>query len=185
MFWLTPQGVPQPDATIASSLLVDDNAAPGTPRERRKSEIIQSHAAKAGKDVGKKTLLLKIGRASNVQRRMNEWTKQCGYDLSLLRFYPYLSASSTKGPSPLPSPRRASSPTKSKSSLSPQSPTKVPHAHKVERLIHLELADKRVKKGCDACGKEHREWFEVDGTRDGLKNVDGVVRRWVGWAEGK
>jgi len=50
-------------------------------------------------------------------------------------------------------------------------------------LIHLELADKRVKRGCSTCGKEHREWFEVEGTRDGVKGVDEVVRRWVKWGE--
>ena len=54
----------------------------------------------------------------------------------------------------------------------------------MERLIHLELADQRVKKNCEACGKEHREWFEVAGTREGVKAVDEVVRRWVVWAEG-
>lgn len=59
----------------------------------------------------------------------------------------------------------------------------MPHAHKVERLIHIELAERRVKRSCQACGKEHREWFEVDGTREGVRGVDEVVRRWVGWAE--
>ena len=132
-----------------------------------------------------KTVLLKIGRASNVQRRMNEWTRQCGYDLSLVRFYPYLPSPT----SPLPSPSRAShSRSTEDSSQAPGgaiAPHKVPHAHKVERLIHLELAEQRVKKNCEACGKEHREWFEVAGTREGVKAVDEVVRRWVGWAEGK
>jgi len=32
-------------------------------------------------------------------------------------------------------------------------------------------------------GKEHREWFEVKASREGVRGVDGVVRRWVGWAE--
>ena len=107
---------------------------------------------------------------------MNEWTKQCNYNLSLLRFYPY-HPSSANPPSPLPSPnnRRLSS--------FVGAPHKVPHAHKVERLIHLELGEKRVKRECATCGKEHREWFEVEGTREGVRAVDEVVRRWVGWAE--
>ncbi|KAL8881603.1 MAG: hypothetical protein Q9192_007763, partial [Flavoplaca navasiana] len=63
-------------------------------------------------------------------------------------------------------------------------PRKVPHAHKVERLIHIELADKRVKRNCETCRKEHREWFEVKGDREGVKAVDEVVRRWVRWGEG-
>lgn len=56
--------------------------------------------------------------------------------------------------------------------------------HRVERLIHIELASKRVLKKCEACGKEHREWFEVEATREGVRGVDEVVRRWVGWGEG-
>jgi hypothetical protein len=62
---------------------------------------------------------------------------------------------------------------------------KVPHVHRVERLIHLELSDKRaVKDACANCGVVHREWFEVEATRDGVKGVDEVIRRWCGWAEG-
>ena len=98
---------------------------------------------------------------------MNEWTRQCGYEVSLLRFYPYFATntepSSPNGPS------------------LPSTPQKIAHAHKVERLIHLELAEMRVKRGCENCRKEHREWFEVEGSREGLRSVDGVVRRWVEW----
>jgi hypothetical protein len=38
-------------------------------------------------------------------------------------------------------------------------------------------------KKCDACGKDHREWFEVEASKKGVKAVDEVVRRWVDWAE--
>ena len=55
---------------------------------------------------------------------------------------------------------------------------------RVERLIQLELAEKRVKRVCAGCAKEHREWFEVEATREGLRAVDEVVRRWVGWGAG-
>lgn len=67
-------------------------------------------------------------------------------------------------------------------------PRKVPHSHKVERLIHIELAGLgiRVKddEKCAACGREHREWFRVEASRKGVADVDEVVRRWVGWDEG-
>lgn len=55
----------------------------------------------------------------------------------------------------------------------------------MERLIHIELNGKRaVGSGkCRVCGREHREWFEVEASRDGVKAVDEVVRRWVGWGE--
>ncbi len=59
------------------------------------------------------------------------------------------------------------------------------NAHKVERLIHIELNGKKASENgkCSACGKEHREWFEVEASRDGVKAVDEIIRRWVDWAE--
>jgi hypothetical protein len=114
----------------------------------------------------KKKILLKIGRATNVQRRLNEWNRQCGYDLSLVRYYPYV-----------PSGRPA------------VTPRKMPHSHKVERLIHIELAGLglRVADGekCAACGREHREWFQVEASRKGVAEVDEVIRRWVEWNAGE
>jgi hypothetical protein len=55
----------------------------------------------------------------------------------------------------------------------------------VERLIHIELNGKRAQGSgkCTVCGREHREWFEVDASKDGVKAVDEVVRRWVDWGE--
>lgn len=181
IFWLTPNNTPSPDTTAVSSLLADPSN-PG-PRGRRPSDI----PAPTNTGDGASKILLKIGRASNVQRRMNEWTRQCGYALTLVRYYPYVpTSSSSPAPSPSHSPRSPSSP--SPAQPPPPSSTagavrKVPHAHKVERLIHLELADRRVKRGCTACGREHREWFEVEGVREGVRGVDEVVRRWVGWGE--
>lgn len=205
IFWLTPSGNSPPDPSAATSFFADDAAASPSHGHRRQSAST-APAAPAADGKGE-TILLKIGRASNVQRRMNQWTRQCGHDLSLVRFYPYFSTSSIQqqAPSPLPSPNRrphshtrprASLPLSHPSSPSPSSatsslrdqqpqPQRVPHAHKVERLIHIELADRRVRRDCEACGKEHREWFEIDGTRAGVRDVDAVVRRWVRWSEGK
>lgn len=193
IFWLTPNDTPSPDTTAVSSLLADPSK-PG-PRCRRASDIPASSSAGGAKA----KILLKIGRASNVQRRMNEWTRQCGYALTLVRYYPYIPTSTSPAPSPLPSPSHRSPPHSSPNHPPPRSPKpplprsspgqgqstvhKVPHAHKIERLIHLELGEKRVRRGCKACGREHREWFEVEGTREGVRGVDEVVRRWVGWGE--
>lgn len=171
MFWLTDGGAPTPDTQATSSLLGD--TTPPTPSERRRSDIVQAHASSSQGIVSgatPATILLKIGRASNIQRRMNEWTRQCGYKLSLIRFYPHVS-SSFPGSSPSSPP------------ASPNGPAKVPYAHKVERLIHLELADQRVKRNCESCSKEHREWFEVESSRQGLKKVDDVIRRWTNWGQ--
>ena len=121
-------------------------------------------------------MLLKIGRAANVQRRMNEWSRQCGYEVEVLRFYPYVPyVSSPSSSSPGSSPGRAA-------------PRLTPHVKRVERLIHLELAGMGLKADrgkCEVCGREHREWFEVEGSRRGVGRVDEVIRRWVEWDEGR
>lgn len=67
----------------------------------------------------------------------------------------------------------------------PRTPRKVPNANRIERLIHIELASKRAQDSgkCAACGREHREWFEVDASREGVKEIDEVIRRWVDWGE--
>ena len=170
MFWLTDGAANAPDSGTASSLLAD--TGPSTPSRRHGSDLLQTYAAHSGESPisKRKTILLKIGRASNIQRRMNEWTRQCGYNLSLIRFYPYMPTSHSR-------------PITSTAPASPSSPQKVLHAHKVERLIHLELAEQKFKRNCESCGKGHREWFEVDSSREGVTKVDEVVKRWVGWGQ--
>ena len=163
MFWLTPENLSSAPTETAPSLL----APPSRPQpgHRRTSDVINAFAATTP---NKKTILLKIGRAQNVQRRLNQWTRQCGYNLSLIRYYPYHNSPSTTSVNQVP-----------------HTPRKVPNAHKVERLIHIELNAKRSQHDgkCGVCGKEHREWFEVEASRDGVKAVDEIVRRWVDWGE--
>ncbi|KAI0884171.1 DUF1766-domain-containing protein [Annulohypoxylon maeteangense] len=164
IFWLTPESAPAaPPAETAESLL-----APPRPggRQRRTSDVLETFAVKENKTgSSSKKVLLKIGRASNVQRRLNEWTRQCGYNLSLIRYYPHISSSQ------------------------PSTPRKMPHSHKVERLIHLELAGAGLrvsdKANCDVCGKAHREWFEIDASKKGIAMVDETVKRWSDWDEAK
>ncbi|KAL4890371.1 DUF1766-domain-containing protein [Aspergillus ambiguus] len=166
IFWVTPATSSRsgpPSFEVASSLLPD--SSPG--RNRRTSDALQT-----ARDINALTpqptchspgaIRLKIGRTSNVQRRMNEWTRQCSHDLTLIRYYPYTPSASDSMPG-----------------------RKVPHVHRVERLIHLELGDIRIRDlgRCDECGKEHREWFEVAAERSALKRVDDCIRRWVQWAE--
>lgn len=178
IFWLTDTNI-TPSEDAAASLL-----APPTPRRNRRPSDVMSEYSHTDAQA-KNTIKLKIGRANNVHRRMNEWTRQCGYNLSLVRFYPYVPSTN---PSPAASPVRKpglypdlSRPAAER--LVSDQVRKVQHAHRVERLIHLELAGCRVKKDCQACGKEHREWFEIDATETGVKGVDEVIRRWVRWAE--
>lgn len=190
IFWLTPDASGPAPSSAASTLL----APPSRPDQgRRTSDVLRQYSIKhpAGSRAGAsrqrpgeksapETIFLKIGRANNVHRRMNEWTRQCGYSLSLVRYYPYVPST----PSPTPSPQNSPAASRQSSSRRvSEGVRKVPHAHRVERLIHLELGDQRVMKNCDACGKTHKEWFEVEASREGVKKVDEVVKRWVEWAE--
>ncbi|EPE08616.1 importin 13 [Ophiostoma piceae UAMH 11346] len=175
MFWVTPGSSSQsagtkPPAEAARALL----SPPRPSGQRRPSDVVASFAeqqTKSRKGGARKTLLLKIGRANNVHRRLNEWTRQCGDDLTLIRYYPYVASGSSPGASPMR-----------------DEPRKIPHSHKVERLVHLELAGAglRAKPGSEkcGCGREHREWFEVDATRAAVAAVDEVIRRWSDWDEG-
>lgn len=152
MFWITADPNP-PVSKVVDSLLDGDMSS--------------SPMRSPGKD-GQKTIMVKIGRATNVHRRLSSWSKQCGYNLSLLRFYPHVSRT---GPA-------------SRGTPDEQGIRKVPFSHRVERLIHIELAGRRIKQGkCNNCGREHREWFAIDATRSGVQSTDAIIRRWVQWAE--
>ena len=169
IFWLTPDSdSSKPDDETASSLMDDDPIVP-TDRSRQTSEALQRYASQRRPShtlssaphspQSKRTIMLKIGRAANVHRRLNQWTKQCNQNITLIRYYPYTPSSTVP-------------------------PRHMPHVHRVERLIHIEMAEKRVQQGlCAECGREHREWFEVEASRNGLRAVDECVKRWVGWGE--
>lgn len=192
IFWLTPQSMDGPAQSTARSLLSPPSARANS---RRISDVMtefsfdgdQERSRGGRAERGKKTIMLKIGRANNVTRRMNEWQRQCGYALNLVRWYPYVS--STPSPSPANTPRKGSNagtPDRSRPASSrgdSGNVRKVPFVKRVERLIHLELAEQQVKKQCETCGKEHREWFEVKASEQGVRNVDACVKRWVDWAE--
>ncbi|CAP99224.1 Pc22g19360 [Penicillium rubens Wisconsin 54-1255] len=197
MFWVTP-----PTATtnrsaesavprdIASSLLPNTPKSSNHLRPRTQPRSV-SEAIRAAQDLNALTsnptstkpgtLRLKIGRTSNVHRRLAEWSKQCSYDLTLIRYYPYTPSSSASSPARVP-PSHSRNRAPSASSVPGR---KVPHVHRVERLIHLELAAQRVRDlgQCPECGKEHREWFEVEAEKESLRRVDECIRRWVSWAE--
>ena len=179
IFWLTPASEDsKPDDDLASTILDGDldyqddfrasqssNRHQGTTAKSR-ARALDRYARVKKRDREPPKILLKIGRAQNVHRRMTQWTKQCNQNITLVRYYPHYASAAAD-------PRSASG-------------VKVPHVNRVERLVHLELRGMGMGKEaekCSDCGKEHREWFEVPGTRDGLRGVDSVVRRWVQWAE--
>jgi hypothetical protein len=188
IFWLTPQSKSAPAEETARSLLSPPDARPHY--HRRVSDVMTEFSFTGEEEAskGKQTIMLKIGRANNVTRRMNEWQRQCGYALNLVRWYPYIPSPGTPSPNPSPARDHGSSlyPDLSRPPASQRQSDvvrKVPYVKRVERLIHLELQEQRVKRECEACGKEHREWFEVEASQAGVKAVDDCVKRWVGWAE--
>ncbi|EPS38389.1 hypothetical protein H072_7895 [Dactylellina haptotyla CBS 200.50] len=147
----------------------DDEAISPTANRRSRGSSLSA----SGRE---KRVLLKIGRAQNVQRRLHQWSQQCGYNLQLLRYYPYVPL----GNNGVPSGNAAATMGNGKPAQ------KVPFSHRVERLIHLELRDDYYNKPhvCETCQRVHKEWFAVPGNREGVKRVDEVIKRWCRWAEG-
>ncbi|KAJ6263993.1 hypothetical protein Dda_0132 [Drechslerella dactyloides] len=132
-----------------------------------------------------KRVLLKIGRAQNVQRRLHQWSQQCGYNLQLLRFYPHVPIVDPASPM-TSNPGAAGGRKDSAAEISSTPGQKVAFAHRVERLIHLELRDEYYNKPhvCGKCQRVHKEWFAVPGNREGVRRVDEVIKRWCKWADG-
>lgn len=88
---------------------------------------------------------VKIGRSSDVERRLADWKKQCGYQVE----------EHVDGSRP------------------EYTPVKIPHTHRVESLIHAELKDKRRHEPrCKGCGISHHEWFEVPSPNHALRVVE-------------
>ncbi|KAL2118046.1 hypothetical protein VTJ04DRAFT_7706 [Mycothermus thermophilus] len=178
IFWLTPESESTtPPREAARSLLSPLGGSSSSGTAQRLSDALATFARVAGEDRDgkggdgkKKTILLKIGRATNVQRRLNEWQRQCGYNLSLVRYYPYVPSSGRPA-----------------SGNGTVVPRKMPHSHKVERLVHLELTGRGLRvmerEKCEACGREHKEWFQVEATREAVREVDRVIKRWSDWDE--
>lgn len=198
MYWLTDSTKPTPSADTAASLL----SPPTQRRQRQLSDVMSKYSFRVDRPASAsasasasatatatataaskstQTVLLKIGRTTNVHRRMNQWQKQCGYTLSLLRYYPYTPSSSPQ-PSFATSPGRPTSAGQRRTS--DQKVLKVRHATRVERLVHLELAQySLIKEKCSGCNQTHREWFAIEATGNGVNAVDEVIKRWVQWVE--
>ncbi|EGE04572.1 hypothetical protein TEQG_03443 [Trichophyton equinum CBS 127.97] len=168
IYCVTPRDS-QPQADETASLIpscTDRHEA----RRRRTSDIMSSAGIAptsritrhdpAGRRIAN-TITLKIGRAVNVCRRL---TQQCSHNLTLIRYYPYHPSSGA---------------------ASLDLPQKAPNVHRLERLVHLELADIRVKPGqpCEECGRKHQEYFEVEASKEQLRRVDECVRRWVEYSQ--
>jgi hypothetical protein len=161
IFWQTDVQQTDDEASAVATIISAPKLDRGVQRQetilQRRFFQTSSNARLSGTE--KRTIFLKIGRAANVHQRLNQWKKQCEYEISLLRSYPYDA--------------RVRAIMK-----------QVPNVVKVERLIHLhlEMLGQRVSKQCK-CGTEHKEWFEIGATAQAVREVDEIVRRWVRWSE--
>lgn len=213
--WVTPTSAVRPTRDAANSLLLgpetttapagSDNHSRRHGRDARGNHpsrvsdvvrAVQPTGPRSGSSNSPRyaaagtTIMLKIGRSSNVNRRMSQWTRQCAHNLTLVRVYPY--------PQPQSPPARMrrgwrsdacvgcnvhSQPDDDGGNAPAHIPAStVPYTHKVERLIHLELAMDRVHMAaCEHCGRRHQEWFEVRADSTEMLRVDECIRRWLRW----
>jgi hypothetical protein len=94
---------------------------------------------------------VKIGKTSgeSTERRLKEWRESCGHALEEY--------------------------TRGETGLALQ----LPHAHRVERLVHTELKDYRIREDrCEnmKCGRAHIEWFYVP-----QDHALRVIEKWSSW----
>ncbi|KAJ3035158.1 hypothetical protein HDV00_004280 [Rhizophlyctis rosea] len=120
------------------------------------------------------TKFYKIGRATNVYRRLTQWSTQCNYTPHLLDLFPTPSPPPT---SPYPF------------AHTPPPPKRCPYTHRAERLIHIELGE-RYGAGPVVCWKGCREaHYELfccggggdGGEKGGWEEMRRVIEKWVGF----
>jgi hypothetical protein len=159
MFWET--SIPTSQNEISSASLVARGLATARDMALFERRAKLEYSNNASPSAPPRSVFLKIGKASNVRRRLSQWRNQCRYNIALLRYYP-----------------------QEKNQINPGESIKF--MGKVEKLVHLhlEMLGLRVNRQC-RCGTEHREWFEVMATESGIREVDGVIGKWVGWCRGK
>ncbi|XWX01422.1 hypothetical protein V2A60_009450 [Cordyceps javanica] len=103
--------------------------------------------------------LVKIGfTTDDVAKRLEKWKKDCHREPAAL--YPAAAAAAA-----------AAAATRS---------TAIPHAHRVERLVHAELMEHRVRLYCERCEKQHVEWFETS-----VERAVAVIEKWSRWIQGR
>jgi len=128
-----------------------------------------------------KYTLYKVGRSTNVHRRLYQWAKQCGYTPEFIELFPKDILSSQE--IILIDREESSSLNFDKSEFFGSDP-KCKYTHRAERLIHIELGArfKADIEKCKNCGNLHREWFKVQNTH-GWDEVRKIIVHWVSYVE--
>ncbi|KAG9289750.1 hypothetical protein G9A89_014485 [Geosiphon pyriformis] len=134
--------------------------------------------------------LYKVGRATNVQRRLYQWLRQCGYEPTVIEYFPNVtlpSSCSHHGSFTL-----NVEDDQDDNGLQPElinafiNGPKCKYTHRAERLIHIELGDKyhaNMPK-CEGCGNYHREWFKLPASDlDDWDELRRVIVHWLTYIE--
>ncbi|KAF9578918.1 hypothetical protein BGW38_005055 [Lunasporangiospora selenospora] len=115
--------------------------------------------------------LFKVGRTDNIYRRMSEWSDKCGSPPRLIEVFPEQGALAPQDENDL-----TDSPTRQ--ALEDEiTGLRCRYAHRVERLIHIELKPLHDKDHVCACSTNHREWFKVP-HQPGLKDSQQMKQAW-------
>ncbi|KAG0355978.1 meiotically up-regulated gene 113-domain-containing protein [Gamsiella multidivaricata] len=130
--------------------------------------------------------LFKVGRTDNVFRRMSEWSDKCGSPPRLIEVFPEQGSLAPKDENDLSETVMMVAGDNEVTGL------RCRYAHRVERLIHIELKPYHDKDHICACKTNHREWFKVPhqpGLSESkqMKQAWGQVRRvivhWMAYME--
>ncbi|KAF9902693.1 hypothetical protein EC991_004616 [Linnemannia zychae] len=114
--------------------------------------------------------LFKVGRTDNVHRRMNEWSDKCGSPPILLEVFPEQGALAPKDENDLAENAKAEDDTVITG-------LRCRYAHRVERLIHIELKPFHDKNHTCPCKTKHMEWFMIP-NQPGLNEKQQLKQAW-------
>ncbi|GBB97087.1 hypothetical protein RclHR1_02910015 [Rhizophagus clarus] len=138
--------------------------------------------------------LYKVGRATNVHRRLYQWAKQCGYTPELIEIFPNIELHTSFSSQEFLIDREGeNSSMKFDNQVELNSVAKCKYTHRAERLIHIELGARfkaNIEK-CENCGNSHREWFKVKQSQNlgsnnaiyGWEDVRKVIVHWITYVE--
>ncbi|KAF9152637.1 hypothetical protein BG015_004974 [Linnemannia schmuckeri] len=138
-----------------------DNDKPG---------YIYAYQLKETRSTGTHTLF-KVGRTDNVYRRMNEWSDKCGSPPILLEVFPEQGALAPKDENDLAE-------TSKPEDDSVVTGLRCRYAHRLERLIHIELKPFHDKNHTCPCNTKHMEWFMIP-NQPGLSEKQQLKQAWA------